>query len=154
MEAAVTVLSSSLMDRWYYHYFILNAFQMVVNRHLHPQCPSSQYFHQLFTTHSILRSHIPWASTSLAYGCRRMFHISPDSSTCLSLRDIPLLGRRMEALTHGWKVVSQLCLLPEKKQQHWHLSSLDIAAVNALLVPNLPACKFLPSHALCSHSTI
>lgn len=112
------------------------------------------YFHQLlqlFRTHGLLPPHVPRESSSLANGCRRMFSISPDSSTPPSPRDSPLLERKRQALNHGWEVVSQLCLLPGKK--HWHLSSFDIAAVNAVLVPNLPATRFLPSNALCNHST-
>lgn len=34
-----------------------------------------------------------------------------------------------------------------------HFSSFDIAAVNAVLVPDLSACRFLPSNASCVHNT-
>lgn len=84
----------------------------------HPQCPPSQYFHQLpqlFRARGLLPPHVPRESSSLANGCRRMFNISPDSPTSPSPRDNPLLERKRQALNHGWAVVSQQCLLLERK---------------------------------------
>ena len=129
-------------------------FKCFPNGYVHPQCPRSQYFHQLlqlFRTHSFLPPHIPRELSSLAYGYRRMFNISPDSSTSPSPRDKPST-REKETRIESWMKGSQPAMPTPWKKKHRHLSSFDFAAVNAVLGPSSPARRFLPFYALCNHS--
>ena len=109
------------------------------------------FSYSFFRTRGLLPRRVPRESSSLAYGCRRMFNISPGSSTSPPPKG-PSSTRKKETSIESWMRGSQPAR-PAPWKKHRHLSSFDIAAVNALLVPNSPASRFLPSHALCNHST-